>query len=170
MKPLVQIFAAAMFLSSPSLAQTANVELVINGMTMTLQVAPTVDRDSQATQFATRMMQDWSAYGTEGARRMAPYYAQSVEFYGALLSHQQVMQDRYTFVDRWPVRDYRIDPDTVQVGCPDLCYVIAEYDYYAEDPMSGAVSSGRSLLELALRPTDRSFVIAIEHGQILWRN
>ena len=127
-------------------------------------------REARAVGFAVRMLQDWSRPGTAGARAMSAYYDDAVSFYGSRYSYGQVLDDRYAFASRWPLRDYRVDPTTVQVRCDTTCRVLAQYDFTASNPATGAFSAGRSTLALTLRPTGGDFVIVSEDGRVLSRD
>lgn len=146
------------------------VELKVMTARAPAQPVPPGPMEVRAIGHAARLMQDWSRPGMEGAALMAAHYDSHVLFYGSTISHAAVMRDRYDFASRWPLRHYRVDPASLRVSCARDCRITAEYDFDATNPATRARSSGRSSLDLTLRPMGDSFVIAAENGAVLYRH
>lgn len=122
---------------------------------------------SRAIAYTVRLMQDWSLSGTNGANAMARLYADNVNFYGTNLRHDQVMKDRYATAEYWPDRNYRINPESIQTRCAEVCYVSATYNFDAYNPITNAHSAGRATIDLTLLPSGHSFLITEESGKVV---
>lgn len=91
--------------------------------------------EQQAKQLVTAYHADWSQAGTS-VERMARYYAPQVSFYGMSLSRQFVIEQMRQFATRWPVRQYRVVPQTMSVQCStNDCTVnsVVSWDYSNPD-------------------------------------
>ncbi len=114
---------------------------------------------------------DWSQPNDHAFRRLPNYYAATVDFYGNMLPNLEVMQEKLTFAQRWPIRKYRVDPKSVEISCTaDGCIVESVIDWTAASPERGAHSAGRSTWNLVLVNVGGDMKIRAENGKVLTRN
>lgn len=130
--------------------------------------SPTME-DAAATLIAS-VNDNWSLPNDRALPRLAFYYAPFVDFYGNSFSQAQVLAEKNTFAARWPIRDYRVEPDSVRVSCtPDGCIVDSVIAWEATSPERGAKAAGRSTWSLVLISLDGRLQIASESGKTLKR-
>ena len=132
------------------------------------EAAPAPER--LAVAFLARNTSDWSEPNATALARIAEDYADEVLFYGSPHSHAEVMADKRAFARRWPVRDYALDPDTARADCDAArCIVTGEILWDARSPERGAVSRGRSRIEVTLSREGEGFRITAEGGRVIER-
>lgn len=149
----------------PTLTSSASVDLAPTS------TAPPVTIEEAALGFLVSMNNDWSMPNEIALPRIAEYYAPAVEFYGKPLSRIEVLQEKLTFAERWPVRSYSVEPTSVQIACtPDGCEVESVIMWQASSPARGANASGYSTWKLVLVPFGEGMLIASESGKTLKRN
>jgi hypothetical protein len=124
-----------------------------------------------ALEFLVSMNNDWSLPNEIALPRIAEYYAPAVEFYGNTLSHSEVLHEKFTFAERWPVRSYSVEPESVEIRCTSGgCIVDSVIEWQASSPARGANASGYSTWTLVLVPVGEGMLIASESGKTLKRN
>lgn len=126
--------------------------------------------EQRAIDFLARNTRDWSRPNDVALARIAEDYADEVRFYGSPQSHAAVMADKRAFARRWPVRDYELDLATARADCDaQACVVTGEIVWDARSPERGAVSRGRSIIEVTLAREGEGFRIAAEGGSVIAR-
>lgn len=149
----------------PTVTATASVDLAPSS------TPPVATLEEAALTLLQSINNDWSQPNDIALPRMATYYAPSVEFYGNTLSQAEVMQEKSTFAERWPLRSYAVEPNSVQVNCVnDGCVVDSIIMWQASSPARSANASGYSTWTLVLVPVDDRMMIASETGRTLKRN
>lgn len=129
------------------------------------------DLQAGALEFLVSMNNDWSLPNDLALPRIADYYAPNVEFYGNSMSRAEVLQEKLTFAERWPVRSYSVEPSSVKIQCGSYgCTVDSVIIWQASSPTRGAEASGYSTWSLVLVPVDGGMLIASESGKTLKRN
>jgi hypothetical protein len=132
-------------------------------------VLPTMNE--VAAQMMYNFNADWSLPNEQALAKVASYYASSVYFYGSYLSYSDVLKEKVTFAERWPVRNYRVDPSSVTVRCADDgCLVDAVIEWSAASPTRGKKASGKSTWSLVLMEYDGRLLISSESGATLQRD
>jgi hypothetical protein len=53
-------------------------------------------------------------------------YRDQVDYYGTALSRQAVLKEKQAFFEKWPVRNYSIQPRSVRIGCSTISECKAE--------------------------------------------
>ncbi|MCC5984450.1 MAG: hypothetical protein JJU42_08810 [Rhodobacteraceae bacterium] len=126
--------------------------------------------EQRAIDFLARNTRDWSRPNDVALSRIAEDYADAVDFYGGPHSHAEVMADKRAFARRWPVRDYELDLSTARADCDAArCVVTGEILWDARSPERGAVSRGRSIIEVTLARAADGFRITAEGGRVIER-
>lgn len=149
----------------PTVTASASVDLAPSS------TPPAATLEEAALTLLQSINNDWSQPNDIALPRMATYYAPSVEFYGNTLSRAEVMQEKWTFAERWPLRSYAVEPNSVQVNCVnDGCVVDSIIMWKASSPARGANASGYSTWTLVLAPVDGRMMIVSEAGKTLKRN
>jgi len=114
---------------------------------------------------------DWSLPNDQALPRIASYYAQSIDFYGSKLSRSAVLLEKQTFAERWPIRDYRIDPNSISIKCSRQgCVVESVIVWSAASLERAAQASGMSTWLLVLVLNEGTLQIANETGKTLKRD
>ncbi len=127
-----------------------------------------VGLETQAAAILVSINQAWSLPNAIALPRIPDYYAPMVDFYGHTLSVDQVMSEKLVFAQRWPIRHYLVEPDSVQITCvPNSCSVDSIISWAAEAPDCGARSSGRSTWNLVLMSAGSDLLIISEGGRVI---
>lgn len=102
--------------------------------------------ETQAMNFVQLNIRYWSQNEPDVTAGMRAFYADEITFYDKDWTQAQVMADKASFIERWPVRAYDIDEDNTTVTCEDgFCDVDAEVVFFAHSPERGDTSRGLAL-------------------------
>ena len=126
----------------------------------------------QITAFVTRHMADWSGSRETAMARVRADYAENVLFYNNRWRQADVIRDKEAFVNRWPQRDYRLEPGSLTASCHEAtrrCNVAYDLTWEARSPQRNARSAGRSRVDIVLEYRAPGFVIVEETGRVLQR-
>ena len=126
----------------------------------------------QITAFVTRHMADWSSTREMAMARVRADYAENVLFYNNRWRQADVIRDKEAFVNRWPQRDYRLEPGSLTASCHEAtrrCNVAYDLTWEARSPQRNARSAGRSRVDIVLEYRAPGFVIVEETGRVLQR-
>jgi hypothetical protein len=103
----------------------------------------------------------------------ASHYADTVFHYGKYLPRAAVLQEFQKFVERWPRRQYRVRPASIDVQCfpaSHVCNVTAIIDWFAVSVERGKKSEGQSTWSLGLLRQGGGFAITSVNGSVVkWR-
>jgi hypothetical protein len=81
-------------------------------------------------------------------------YASYIDYYGKVVNRATVMQEKASFVHRWPQRDYRPHRDSLVVSCINetqrLCLVTGLVDFECRSPERHAASTGVARFNAAI--------------------
>ena len=127
---------------------------------------PTAPALSPVEQQAQRLVQAYYAAWSQGGadvQGLAAYYSTMVSFYGGTIVREKVMDEKRKFSQRWPVRQYVINPASLFVQCNDGCSVTGVVAWDVNSPERGVHSVGTA--SFALRIVDG--VIVSENGSVL---
>lgn len=131
------------------------------------------DLAETARSFFLQYLIDWSNSSALGMARIASAYADSLVYYGQTRAKDDVLQEKRTFADRWPLRDYHAVPNTLRASCSaslNECVVLATIEWRTQSPVRSASSTGTAQYEFRLRMRSGAPVIIGESGTVLSRN
>ena len=106
----------------------------------------------------------WSQPGTN-VEQLSGYYNTTVNFYGANTPRAKVMDGKRQFANRWPIRHFTVQPNTLYAQCTDtLCAVsgVVEWDTSSVERNDHSVGSAKFIVGIA--PPG---VIVSENGAVL---
>lgn len=95
---------------------------------------------------------------------------EQVDYYGKLTARADVLKDKERYVARWPVRSYRLRPETIRTLCDQgrsTCRVDGLLDFDLSNPADGRKSSGASSFEFGIRFGADGGRIFYESGKII---
>lgn len=96
---------------------------------------------------------------------LAPYYPDTINYYGGKSPKPKVLLEKQKFAARWPVRNYVVRPDSISVTCSATCNVTGIVDWDVSSPQRGERSVGSANFAIEL-PRD-SFLILGESGSVI---
>jgi hypothetical protein len=132
----------------------------------------TSSREQRAFEFITDYYRRSTESTPDAYKFIASAYAPEVSYYGKKRSREGVLADKFAWMERWPVRDYRVQQDSAEWQCNDnarLCVVRVLVDFDARNPATGKVSKGVTTNELGVRVTNSDVQIEYENGKVLSR-
>ena len=130
------------------------------------------EREQRAFQFIVEYYRRATESTPDAYRFMAAAYAPEVSYYGKKRSREGVLADKFAWMERWPVRDYRVQEDSAEWKCNPsarLCVVRVLIDFDARNPATGKVSRGLTTNELGVSVTNSEVQIEYENGKVLSR-
>lgn len=118
-------------------------------------VTPEPNNDQQAAlalNFVRLNIRYWSQNAPNVASGVAAFYADDeITFYDKDWTPAQVIADKEGFIERWPVRAYDLDEDSVEVICEDdFCDIIANVVFFTHSPERNATSRGLALFSYVI--------------------
>lgn len=104
------------------------------------QIAP----EEAAVALYNAYLAAWSEPNSSALDFMDAHYANSLDFYGTVISKVKLMAEKRNFAERWPDRLYAARPDTFEISCKveGTCLVAALIDWEAHSAARGKSSSG----------------------------
>ncbi|WP_428542069.1 hypothetical protein [Rhodopila sp.] len=121
-------------------------------------------REARIVGFVQTYYANWSGTGTS-VSSLTPMYADLVNFYGSNVPKARVLVEKQKFVQRWPVRQYRIKPNTVFVQCAAVCSVTGVVAWDVSSAERGVRSVGTA--NFVLKISDDVMAIISENGAVL---
>lgn len=125
-----------------------------------------------AEEFTVAYLDYWSGANSAALDTTPDFYAPQVLFYGREVSARALVDEKRRFFRRWPVRDYRVLPDTMRTTCdpaPPVCIVRTTFAFTASNPRSRRLSQGTALLQLGVSFASRHPLIVFETSQVMSR-
>lgn len=129
-------------------------------------------REQRAIEFISEFYRRSTESSPDAYRFIAAAYAPEVAYYGKRRTREGVLADKFAWMERWPVRDYRVQEDSAEWQCNEnarLCVVRVLVDFDARNPRTGKVSKGITTNELGVRVTNSGVEIEYENGKVLAR-
>jgi hypothetical protein len=128
--------------------------------------------DARARQFLDEYMKR-----TEGETEQVLSYVRNnfgaeIRYYGKVVPLSQVVQDKRSYLNRWPQRSYTLKPDTMKIECDNArstCLLTGELDYDVRDPRASRASSGSATYELRVTFSQAGPKVVEENGRTLVR-
>ena len=128
----------------------------------------------RALSFVNEILSKWSETNAAGLAWLDPLYADEVNLYGKLISRAEVLTEKRVFTERWPERNFRIQPNSMNVVCgndyysPGLeCIVTGAVEWQTRSPARNATASGLAGFTYILGAFGGTFVIRGEQGSVL---
>ena len=137
---------------------------------------------SRAQSFVSEINSRWSA--TNDVEWLRPLYADEVNFYGKLISRDEVLTKHRLMVEQWPEHNYRVHHNTMKAVCgeslpglaqprpkvvPVECIVTGTMDFATRNLARNATTGGLASFTYVLRASGNTFVIKGESGSVLQR-
>ena len=132
----------------------------------------TSNRERRAFEFITQFYRHATESTPDAYKFIAAAYAPEVSYYGKKRSREGVLADKFTWMERWPVRNYVVQEDSAQWQCNEgarLCVVKVLVDFDARNPATGKVSKGVTTNELGVAVSNSDVQIEYENGKVLTR-
>ena len=99
--------------------------------------------EARALNFVRLNIRYWSQNAPDVAAGVHAFYADRITFYGKDWTQAQVISDKSGFIERWPVRAYDINEDSITVECADTtCAIEAKIVFFAHSQSRAATSRG----------------------------
>lgn len=96
-------------------------------------------------------------------------YSNTVDFYGKVLTKNQVLDDKKKYAERWPIRVSTARPDSIRSSCSgDICRVTGVYDWSVSDPQRNKSAKGSATFDFEVRVAE-GYKIVSENGRVLDR-
>jgi hypothetical protein len=97
-------------------------------------------------------------------------YDSEVTYYGKKTSKASILKDKLSFFRRWPIRQYRVDEQSLVVSCNDLvCSVSGNASWSMAAPQRNAVSDGVARFSLTITTSEIPKIVA-EQSSVVSRN
>jgi hypothetical protein len=122
----------------------------------TIEVRPHVQVPAGLAQRASKFMHEYFRHfsSPDVLSKFQQDYAGYIDYYGKVVNRATVMQEKASFVHRWPQRDYRPRQDSLVVSCMNeterLCVVTGLVDFECRSPERHAASVGVARFNAAI--------------------
>jgi hypothetical protein len=129
-------------------------------------------RQQVAQSLAVDYLNRWSTSNRQALQTTPKFYGSSVLFHGRRMSFGELFAEKRRFVQRWPDRDYRYRPDTLNVRCSpgaNTCTVRSAFDFDAVNSKLDRRSRGIGTHELVVSFAGERPVIIAESSRVLSR-
>jgi hypothetical protein len=129
-------------------------------------------REEDARNLAVSYLSLWSASNQRTLQTTPAFYSSGVVFHGRSMSVGALLAEKRRFVQRWPNRDYRYRPGSMNVVCESnrkSCIVRSTFDFDAANVRLGRRSRGVGTHELVVTFAGDRPVIVSENSQVLRR-
>ena len=129
------------------------------------------DDGAKAIEFIAKYHEAWSGPANKAMGFMQSAYADNVAFYGKILTRDEVLKDKATFLDRWPKRAYSVRHGSERFACGLTCSGSAIVEWFAFSPKRAKTSSGSAEISIVWNPrtgkieTENSKVLETDRGQ-----
>ncbi len=129
-------------------------------------------QEQAAQSLAIHYLNLWSASNRQALQTTPEFYGPRVLFHGRRMSLGDLYAEKRRFAQRWPDRDYRYRPDTLNVRCnpgPNTCTVRSAFDFEAVNSKLDKRSRGVGTHELVVSFAGERPVIVSETSRVLSR-
>jgi hypothetical protein len=129
-------------------------------------------RQQDAQRLAIGYLNLWSTSNRQALQTTPQFYSSRVQFHGKRMSFGELLVEKRRFAQRWPDRDYRYRPDTMNMRCsPDrnTCTVQSTFDFVAANSKLDRRSRGVGTHELVVSFAGERPVIVSESSRVLSR-
>lgn len=128
--------------------------------------------EERAKAFMTDFMAQWSADNAVALSFVEQYYGQHPIIYGTPMQHDNLVAFKRSFLERWPVRTYSVQPGSLKATCDSIsatCTVDAMVEWHCQSPARRASSSGLSTLWMRLSFVTGEPIVEEEGGAVVAR-
>ena len=128
--------------------------------------------ETAALDFVKIAMNLSSGTGSSKLLAVVNLYAEYVDYYGNSWSQKQIWEDKKSFFQRWPVRNYKMDLDRSNAVCTQNshCLVTGLIVWDAASPERNKNASGEARFEYSLTYLNGDFRITKESSRVVKRN
>lgn len=106
---------------------------------------PAISDEEKAMNVATLMIQTGSANNDDAMAFVNEYYADTVDYFKKRRAKDEILQDKNSYFNRWPVRRFVVDESSLRAKCDKgICAVYGLYDYTVSSPDRNKKASGTS--------------------------
>jgi hypothetical protein len=130
-------------------------------------------RQQEAQSFAIDYLNVWSASNRQALQATPEFYGSRVLFHGQRNSFGALLAKKRRFAQRWPDRNYRYRPNTMNVRCTpdgDTCTVRSAFDFEAANLKLNRRSRGVAAHELVVSFAGQQPMIISENSRVLSRS
>ena len=128
--------------------------------------------EDHAKNFMTDFMAQWSADNGTALAFVAQHYGERPIIYGTPMQHDKLVAFKRSFLERWPVREYSVQPGSLKATCDATsatCTVDAMVEWHCQSPARHASSSGLSRLSIRLSFVTGVPILEEEGGAVVAR-
>jgi hypothetical protein len=129
-------------------------------------------REQAAQNLAVKYLKLWSASNRQALQTTPEFYSSRVLFHGKRMRFGELLAEKRRFAQRWPDRDYRYRPETLNVRCgpgTNTCTVRSAFDFEAVNSKLDERSRGVGMHELVVSFAGERPVIIVEASHVLSR-
>jgi ATP-dependent protease ClpP protease subunit len=100
--------------------------------------------DDDLKAFFDHYLAKWSSPNDEAMPAMSRSYADTLDFYGDIISREELLKQKRDFAERWPVRTYTARHDQFEIRCLEVnaCMVATLIDWQASNADGSKTSKG----------------------------
>jgi hypothetical protein len=127
--------------------------------------------ESEVSDLVESYHDQWSAGGDVNYDYVQNYYAEQVTFYGRPVNLSDIYDEKLKFSKRWPLRDYRIKPSTIDIDCfsDTDCHASYVVEFDARSPARNKSASGLSRGFISLHRFPEGWRITQETSEVIAR-
>lgn len=104
--------------------------------------APVPDNRTKVVQFVERYHNAWSSTNSTALAFIHDAYGSQVDYFGKIVTQDEVVRDKSNFADRWPDRAYSVRPESLIISCVSTCRVTGEVEWFASASARNKSTSG----------------------------
>ena len=129
----------------------------------------------KTAEFLDALYREVSDPNSNALAAMNNNYADQVSYYGKSYSREQIIAEQKSFNDRWPIRHYKMQQDSLQINCDEqslTCGAKGLLDFDFRSPARNQRSSGVATFEYELKfaSLEAPPKITLEAGEVRTRN
>jgi hypothetical protein len=127
--------------------------------------------EARAIDFVVSLQRLWSLPNSAALAALRPMLAPSIEYFGVPMSREAVMEEKKRFAERWPQRDYFLDPKGVTTECDAAgnCTVEGVVAWRTHSPARDATASGLARVRYEVSGSSPPLIIS-EHSEVTSRD
>jgi hypothetical protein len=129
-------------------------------------------REEAAQNLAVNYLKHWSGSNHQALQTTPEFYGSRVLFHGKRMHFGELLAEKRRFAQRWPDRDYRYRPETLNVRCSpgtNTCTVRSAFNFEAVNSKLDERSRGVGMHELVVSFAGERPVIIVETSRVLSR-
>jgi hypothetical protein len=101
--------------------------------------------------------------------RLPALFGESIDYYGHVLTRDQVMEDKRQYFARWPERQYDLVPGSLAIRCTEtsrLCEASGTVRYMVKDPGTGRHIDGTASFKYGIIDGPSGLRVNAENGKV----